>query len=260
MGDSSVDTGPGGWEPEPIVDLTDASGATTPIRTAPRPAASATDATEVADTADIRDGSEVLAVDQPVDTRERLVRAAAEVFREKGYTGTRVVDIARRAGFTSGALYAHFDNRSELLAEALAVENARRIDAISEQLASRDAAAVTEAAAALAGLVAMPTASADELLMDGLAISSREPRVRQRLGESLAGLAEAVESRLACRPARAGSHLDDRPDVVAYLAVLMILGSTSVRVVGLQHLVPPELEGVLAEVLGALGFEDGAAN
>jgi AcrR family transcriptional regulator len=71
----------------------------------------------------IRTGEEsgvwVLDVDPPVDTRERLVRAAAEVFREKGYTGTRVVDIARRAGFTSGALYAHFDNRAELLAEAL---------------------------------------------------------------------------------------------------------------------------------------------
>jgi AcrR family transcriptional regulator len=247
MDDSSVDTGPGGWEPEPIVDLTDASGASAPIRTAIRSVSSGTDVTDVLD------------VDEPVDTRERLVRAAAEVFREKGYTGTRVVDIARRAGFTSGALYAHFDNRAELLAEALAVENARRIDAISEQLASRDAAAVTEAAAVLAGLVAMPTTTADELLVDGLAISSREPRVQQRLGESLAGLVEAVEARLSCRPARAGSHLDDRPAVVAYLAVLLILGSTSVRVVGLQHLAPAELESALGELLGALGFEDGTA-
>ena len=67
------------------------------------------------------------------DTRDRLVQAAADVFREKGYTGTRVQEIARRAGFTSGALYAHFDSRAELLAEAIAVENSRMFE-LSEKM------------------------------------------------------------------------------------------------------------------------------
>ena len=49
------------------------------------------------------------------NTRERLVNAAVEVFLERGYGGTRVQDIARKAGFTSGALYVHFPSRSALL-------------------------------------------------------------------------------------------------------------------------------------------------
>ena len=42
------------------------------------------------------------------ETRERLLRAAADVFAERGYDGTRVADIAAAAGVSNGALYAHF--------------------------------------------------------------------------------------------------------------------------------------------------------
>jgi len=40
------------------------------------------------------------------ETRERLLRAAAEVFAERGYDGTRVADIAAAAGVSNGAMYA----------------------------------------------------------------------------------------------------------------------------------------------------------
>lgn len=49
------------------------------------------------------------------ETRERIVQAAAAVFAEHGYARTRVQDIARRAGVTTGALYTHFDDKADLL-------------------------------------------------------------------------------------------------------------------------------------------------
>ncbi|MEU8432031.1 ScbR family autoregulator-binding transcription factor [Streptomyces sp. NPDC029216] len=52
-------------------------------------------------------------------TRESLVRAAAEVFAEKGFTAASIAAISRRAGVTSGALHFHFDGKASL---ALAVE------------------------------------------------------------------------------------------------------------------------------------------
>jgi len=57
----------------------------------------------------------------PSDTRQRLLDAATEVFLEKGYEGTRVAEIARRAGLTTGAIYGNFGSKSDLLTEALAV-------------------------------------------------------------------------------------------------------------------------------------------
>lgn len=52
-------------------------------------------------------------------TRDRLVAAAADVFGEKGYDRAGVQEIARRAGFTTGAIYGRFRGKAELLQAAI---------------------------------------------------------------------------------------------------------------------------------------------
>src|SRR5215813_14889326 len=59
------------------------------------------------------------------ETRARLLRAAADVFAERGYDGTRVADIAAAAGVSNGALYAHFASKAELLTGALRTHGRR---------------------------------------------------------------------------------------------------------------------------------------
>src|SRR5947209_5754644 len=54
-----------------------------------------------------------------LSTRERILAAAAEVFAERGYEGAAVSDIARRAGFTTGAIYGRFRDKAELLLEVV---------------------------------------------------------------------------------------------------------------------------------------------
>ena len=58
-------------------------------------------------------------------TRERLLRAAADVFGARGYDGTRVSDIAETAGLSNGAMYAYFGSKAELLVGALRVHGRR---------------------------------------------------------------------------------------------------------------------------------------
>ena len=58
-------------------------------------------------------------------TRERLLRAAADVFAGRGYDGTRVADIAEAAGLSNGALYAYFGSKVELLVDALHAHGGR---------------------------------------------------------------------------------------------------------------------------------------
>jgi AcrR family transcriptional regulator len=52
-------------------------------------------------------------------TRDRILASAAEVFAERGYEGAAVSDIARRAGFTTGAIYGRFRDKAELLLEVV---------------------------------------------------------------------------------------------------------------------------------------------
>ena len=45
---------------------------------------------------------------------EELVAAALEVFVERGYDGTTLADVARRAGVTKGTIYLYFENKEAL--------------------------------------------------------------------------------------------------------------------------------------------------
>jgi AcrR family transcriptional regulator len=48
------------------------------------------------------------------DAREDLLRAAAEVFSERGFKEASVDEVAARAGYSKGALYWHFKSKNEL--------------------------------------------------------------------------------------------------------------------------------------------------
>lgn len=48
-------------------------------------------------------------------TRERLLRAAGELFRRHGYAGTTVSDVAARAGASVGTVYHHFPDKHAML-------------------------------------------------------------------------------------------------------------------------------------------------
>lgn len=54
-----------------------------------------------------------------VRTRQAILEAAITAFSESGIAGTRVDDIATRAGVNKSLIYQHFGSKSDLYAEAL---------------------------------------------------------------------------------------------------------------------------------------------
>ena len=78
-----------------------------------------------------------------IATRRRILEAAAQAFRERGVSETGVDEVMRRAGLTHGGFYAHFHDKTELVAEACAAA----FDAAVPNL-DRIAAAPTPAARA----------------------------------------------------------------------------------------------------------------
>ena len=52
--------------------------------------------------------------DKRARTRAKLIQAARDLTREKGYEQTTMEEIARRAGMTTGAIYGNFRNRDDL--------------------------------------------------------------------------------------------------------------------------------------------------
>jgi TetR/AcrR family acrAB operon transcriptional repressor len=52
--------------------------------------------------------------EESLATRESLLAAALQVFRERGVAHTRLSDVAERAGVTRGAIYWHFKDKAQL--------------------------------------------------------------------------------------------------------------------------------------------------
>ena len=76
-------------------------------------------------------------VAEPANRRAELIRVAARLFREKGFDGTSVRDIAHAVGMRSGSSYYHFANKHELLMavmeEGLRLGLARTQEALADK-------------------------------------------------------------------------------------------------------------------------------
>jgi TetR/AcrR family transcriptional repressor of nem operon len=57
--------------------------------------------------------------EQMLQNRERIVLAASEAFRERGFDGVSVSEVMQRAGMTHGGFYGHFASKDALAAEVV---------------------------------------------------------------------------------------------------------------------------------------------
>jgi TetR/AcrR family transcriptional regulator, transcriptional repressor for nem operon len=128
--------------------------------------------------------------------RSSLLRAASRLFREKGFDGVGVAEVAKEAGLTHGALYAHFPSKDALAAEAFS-------DGIAHNLASMrgvkwtfeeylNAMFSTEHRDNLANGCPM-TASASEVARQGTAVAASFARAFE---ETVAILKESLGSEM----------------------------------------------------------------
>lgn len=67
---------------------------------------------------------------EALHTKSNILEAAQKIFSDKGFTKASLSDIAREAGVTRGAIYWHFENKTELLA-ALMEEEARKLNLVT---------------------------------------------------------------------------------------------------------------------------------
>ncbi len=170
----------------------------------------------------------------PEATRDRLLDAAAKVFLETGYDGARVVDIARAAGVTTGAIYAHFRDKADLLVKAL---GARGVAPAGEVLLADPAVPVAGMLQTLGRLIVEGELHPTEvLLLDATAAARREPELR----EELARVAAEHGTLLAKMVERARSEGLVAPDIsTAALVRFLLLFAFGSIVTRTLDLAPP---------------------
>jgi len=161
----------------------------------------------------------------PSSTRERLLDAAIAVFVDQGYEGARVQDIARTAGLTTGAIYANFRGKSDLLFDAMGARADVEIDTL---LAAARGRGTRELLEMLGDQLVRPREQ-PPLLIDAIAAARRDDELalalRRRLGARGNALIELVER------AKTDGVVDDEldTDVFARFCLTLAMGALVMR-------------------------------
>jgi AcrR family transcriptional regulator len=114
--------------------------------------------------------------------RERILTAAFEAFRERGYAATSTLEIATRAHVSKRELYALVGNKQQMLIAAIA-ERAKRFDAPANMPMLRDRATLAEVLTAFGARVVREVSDPRVLAVFRLAIAEavQAPEVARTL-------------------------------------------------------------------------------
>jgi|SRR5690606_29442985 TetR/AcrR family transcriptional repressor of uid operon len=135
-----------------------------------------------------------------VARRDQVLCAAAECFRDHGFHGASMAELARRAGMSVGHIYHYFENK-EAIIEAIVERDLARSLAFLDELAR-----ASDASAAILDLVHASVSSPEGrqrllLRMEVLAEASRSPRVAAKVREADARARERFLEVLRAHPA-----------------------------------------------------------
>ena len=133
---------------------------------------------------DVAPVPQVAPADDVDPIRERLIAAGAEVFAEKGYEGAGVAEIARRAGYTTGAIYGRFSGKAELLLAAIEAHQDSELDRLFNE--HQFEGKVTDILTTVGShLVTDDLGPNSALLLEAFMASRRDPEMARRVRESL---------------------------------------------------------------------------
>lgn len=177
--------------------------------------------------------------------RRRLVQAAAAVFAREGYAGTRIMDIVREAGVSTGTVYGRFRSKNELLREAVVRGSAR-----GGVLAS-GARSLGDLIRHGARLVDRPLYSFEALRLEAYVTARREDEVAQALTDAYDEWRAGVE-RLVAAAAAEGSISDLDPEAVLFLYRTLYLGLLLHRGSGLGGPDPEAWRALVDRVVAGL--------
>jgi len=164
------------------------------------------------------------------NTRERLIAAAIDTFVAQGYDGARVQDIARAAGMTTGAIYANYRGKADLLFDAIASLAGAELEGMLEHARGRDATAVLEQ---LGGALTRRLRGRPSLLLDAIVAARRDPELAAMLRARVTAR-EALLVELFERAIRDGAIDSDlEPATLARFCTTVAMGALVFRTLDL---------------------------
>jgi|SoiMethySBSTD1v2_1073268.scaffolds.fasta_scaffold08197_11 AcrR family transcriptional regulator len=185
--------------------------------------------------------------------RLQLLRAAAAVFARQGYDGTKIMDIVRESGLSTGAVYGRFRSKNDLLREAIVTHSgsAARVGADGvERVADLITAVATHTDA--------PLTDAEALRLEAYVTSRREPEVAAALDESYTVFRRRLAPLVAEAQVDGTVAADVDADAVLFLVRILNLGLLLHRGSGLPGPDPAAWQALVGRIVDSFGADPAA--
>jgi AcrR family transcriptional regulator len=180
--------------------------------------------------------------------REQLLAAAARVFARQGYAGTKIQDIVREAGLSTGAVYGRFRSKNELLREAVV----RRTAGVA-RLGAEGAERVADLITRLAGLDDAPLSDAEAVRLEAFVTARREPEVAAAIADAQAHWRTAVQPLVDVALADGTVAPGVDPEAVLYFLRTVHLGLLLQRGAGTAAPDPAAWNDLITRIVASFG-------
>jgi len=190
-------------------------------------------------------------------TREYLLRAASQVFAERGFHEATLDEVAAAAGYTKGAVYSNFKNKEDLFLALLEDAYARDMAAIKKTLEASD----VPPEARLGDFVQMMRGEMEyvpnlgALYLEFHLYALRNPTARERMNELERADVRAIADILESERTQREIEIDEPVERTARIIVALFRGISMMRTSDPEMAGEDLLESAIAFVSRGLGVE-----
>jgi AcrR family transcriptional regulator len=182
-------------------------------------------------------------------TREYLLRAAAQVFAERGFHGASLDEVAAVAGFTKGAVYSNFKSKDDLFLALLDSRYREELRSLRETLEASEGepeAHFPQFVELLRGQFEAGGDAWGALTQEFYVYAMRNPVAREKLAAFERADTDSVAEIIRAERLRRGYGLDDPPEHLARIVVALVRGLFTMRLIDPEAVDRPLLETALA--------------
>jgi len=179
--------------------------------------------------------------------RNQLLDATSRVFARDGYDGTKILDIVREAGLSTGAVYGRFRSKNELLRAAIIRSTARL------RVGGENAVDLLDLMTGPSGLRRRALTDSEAVRLEAYVTARREPEVADALADSHERWRDSMMPLIDAALADGSLRPDADPEAILFLFRTLYLGTLVHRGSGLPGPDPDAWEALLGEIAASLG-------
>ncbi len=158
----------------------------------------------------------------------RLLDAAARVFARQGYEGTKIMDVVREAGLSTGAVYGRFRSKNDLLRAAI-IHQAGHVAHLGDPDTVRVAQLITRMGRRTSGELT----TEESLRLEAFVAARRQPEIAAAIVDASVTLRESMQPLVEAATTDGTVAGDIDPEAVIFFVRTVALGLLLQRAAGL---------------------------